>query len=127
MEHKALYISRKVLYRQAVLLVPIVSIFIVVVLTLYEDHRYRQFGRELVVTRKQITQLDTLIKDLDSKPPISVVPVILQSPAEQPDFIDLIRSRAELSHISLTRWSNAAGTGFRVSGRRFRRRRRTTG
>ena len=98
MENKAIYISRKVLYRQAVLLVPMISIFVVVVLTLYEAHRYRQFGRELVVTRKQITQLNSLIKDLDAKPPLSVIPVILQSPAEQPDFIDMIRSRAELNH-----------------------------
>ena len=108
MDHKALYISRKVLYRQAVLLVPIISIFIVVVLTLYEAHRVRQSERELVVTRRQIVQLDALIKDLDAKPPISVIPVILQSPAEQPDFIDMLRSRAESNQVSLTRWANAA-------------------
>jgi hypothetical protein len=111
MEHKAPFISRKLLYRQAVLLVPMVSIFVVVVLTLYEAHRCRQADRQLVVTRKQIAQLATLIKDLDSKPPISVVPVILQSPAEQPDFIDMIRSRAEQNHVSLTRWANAAVSG----------------
>jgi hypothetical protein len=108
MEHKAIYISKKVLYRQAVLLVPIISIFVAVVLTLVEAHRYREYGRELVVTQRQINQLDILIKDLDSKPPISVIPVILQSPAEQPDFIDILRSRAEQTHISLTRWANTA-------------------
>lgn len=109
MNRKALYISRKVLYRQAVLLVPVISIFIVVVLALYEAHRYRQYGRELVVTQKQITQLDTLIKDLDAKPPITVIPVILQSPVEQPDFIDVLRASAEKNHIVLNRWANATG------------------
>jgi hypothetical protein len=108
MDHKALYISRKVLYRQAVLLVPIVSVFVGVVLTLYEAHRFRQLKRELVVTRKQNEQLNALIKDLDSKPPLTVIPVILQSPAEQPDFIDMLRTRADHSHISLSRWANAA-------------------
>ena len=63
MNSNALYFSRKVLYRQAVLLVPIISVFVVVVLTLYEAHRYRELGRELTVTKRQITQLDTLIKD----------------------------------------------------------------
>jgi len=116
MEHKAIYISRKVLYRQAVLLVPIVSIFVAVVLTLYEAHRYRQYGRELAITRIQINQLNILIKDLDSKPPLSVIPVILQSPAEQPDFIDMLRSRAEQSHIALTRWSNAAPAPSNAAG-----------
>lgn len=115
MNRSALYISRKVLYRQAVLLVPIVSIFIVVMLTLYEAHRYREFGREVVVTKKQIAQLEALIKDLDAKPPLTVIPVILQSGVEQPDFIDVLRSRAEQSHVILNRWANATvlavGTG----------------
>jgi hypothetical protein len=111
LNYKALYISRKALYRHAVLLVPIISIFVVVVLTLFEAHKYRQFGRELVVTRKQVAQLDSLIKDLDAKPPITVIPVIRLSPSEQPDFIDLLRSRAEVNHTSLTRWANAAGSG----------------
>lgn len=109
MNSKALYISRKVLYRQAVLLVPVVSLFVVVMITLFEVHRFRQSGRELTVAKKQIVQIESLIKDLDAKPLLTVTPVILQSPVEQPDFIDVLRSRAEVSHVTLIRWANSSG------------------
>lgn len=105
---KALYISRKILYRQAVLVVPIISFFVVAMLVLFEAHKYRQVGREVDYTNKQINQLGILIKEMDARPPLTVIPVILQSPVEQPDFIDVLRSRAEGTHVTLSKWANAA-------------------
>src|SRR5580693_3688539 len=98
--------NKQSVYRLAILMFPVVSLFVALVVIIFESHRFQQLSHDLKTTEEQTTQLEHLIKDLEAQPPVATVPVVAQSQVEQPDFLNLLRTYADATHTQLTRWSN---------------------
>jgi hypothetical protein len=104
------------LYHIATIVLPILSLMIAGGVAYYEINRLHELEADLARTEQQITSTERTIAATRSNPGGSKHATAVPSPHEQTDFLNWLRMYANLTHVQITRWSNAPAASTSAAG-----------
>ncbi len=91
----------------AMIVAPLLSISVAGGGTIYQFRRLQRYQDDLAAKRKQVSILEGSLREMQIKKILPRIPIALQSPREQPEFLNAVRSYAEPLRVQLSRWTNA--------------------
>ena len=97
--------DRKLIYKISTVAAPVLCCCFAVGIGMFEFMRLTNLKYQEASGTAQISDLQTSLRDLANRPKSARVPVVADSNMEQAQFVNALRVIADVSKVSLVRWS----------------------